>query len=139
MCGIAGSGKTTYAQRLQHAVFKRLSIDEEIWRRFGGMASMTGRRITPGCQSQPSRFDANAEFPITPELFTQYTTGFEGPYKEGEGVVSCGGQPLTTPRLGHFTGRSGLATRTSWTIGSPVFLLPGDRPLARRQKRVRGG
>lgn len=35
MCGIAGSGKTTYAQRLERVGFERLSIDEEIWRQFG--------------------------------------------------------------------------------------------------------
>jgi len=35
MCGIAGSGKTTYAQRLEHQGYERLSIDEEVWRRFG--------------------------------------------------------------------------------------------------------
>jgi predicted kinase len=34
-CGIAGSGKTTYAQRLEQDGFVRLSIDEEIWRRWG--------------------------------------------------------------------------------------------------------
>lgn len=31
MCGVAGSGKTTYAQRLEQRGFVRLSIDEEIW------------------------------------------------------------------------------------------------------------
>lgn len=31
MCGVAGSGKTTFAQQLEKAGFKRLSIDEEIW------------------------------------------------------------------------------------------------------------
>ena len=35
MCGVAGSGKTTYAQRLQGEGYVRLSIDEEIWTRFG--------------------------------------------------------------------------------------------------------
>ena len=35
MCGVAGSGKTTYAKRLEAHGFERLSIDEEIWRRFG--------------------------------------------------------------------------------------------------------
>jgi predicted kinase len=34
-CGIAGSGKTTYAQRLEREGYVRLSVDEEIWRRFG--------------------------------------------------------------------------------------------------------
>lgn len=31
MCGIAGSGKTTYAQQLEAGGFVRLSIDEEVW------------------------------------------------------------------------------------------------------------
>lgn len=31
MCGVAGSGKTTYAQRLERSGYVRLSIDEEIW------------------------------------------------------------------------------------------------------------
>ena len=31
MCGLAGSGKTTFAQHLEAAGFIRLSIDEEIW------------------------------------------------------------------------------------------------------------
>lgn len=35
MCGVAGSGKTTYAQRLEAEGYVRLSIDEEIWHRFG--------------------------------------------------------------------------------------------------------
>jgi predicted kinase len=34
-CGIAGAGKTTYAQRLESEGYVRLSIDEEIWRQFG--------------------------------------------------------------------------------------------------------
>lgn len=35
MCGIAGSGKTTYARQLEDAGYVRLSIDEEVWERFG--------------------------------------------------------------------------------------------------------
>ncbi|MGO4547948.1 AAA family ATPase [Paenibacillus sp. 2TAB23] len=31
MCGVAGSGKTTYAKQLEDHGFVRLSIDEEIW------------------------------------------------------------------------------------------------------------
>src|SRR3569832_116362 len=31
MCGVAGSGKTTFAQQLEQAGYVRLSIDEEIW------------------------------------------------------------------------------------------------------------
>lgn len=32
MCGIAGSGKTTFANRFEIEGFVRLSIDEEIWK-----------------------------------------------------------------------------------------------------------
>lgn len=35
MCGIAGSGKTTFAQALEGMGCRRLSIDEEIWRTYG--------------------------------------------------------------------------------------------------------
>jgi predicted kinase len=31
MCGVAGSGKTTFSQILERSGFVRLSIDEEIW------------------------------------------------------------------------------------------------------------
>lgn len=31
MCGVAGSGKTTFAQKLEKEGFIRLSIDEDIW------------------------------------------------------------------------------------------------------------
>ncbi|MGB2992314.1 MAG: AAA family ATPase, partial [Paenisporosarcina sp.] len=31
MCGVAGSGKTTFSQLLETEGFVRLSIDEEIW------------------------------------------------------------------------------------------------------------
>lgn len=31
MCGVAGSGKTTYARGLQDRGFARLSVDEHIW------------------------------------------------------------------------------------------------------------
>jgi predicted kinase len=36
MCGVAGSGKTTFSQRLEKEGFVRLSIDEEIWATKGG-------------------------------------------------------------------------------------------------------
>lgn len=31
MCGIAGSGKTTFSQKIEPYGFTRLSIDEEVW------------------------------------------------------------------------------------------------------------
>jgi predicted kinase len=35
MCGVAGSGKTTFAQKLEKGGFARLSIDEDIWATYG--------------------------------------------------------------------------------------------------------
>lgn len=35
MCGVAGSGKTTFAQKLEKEGFVRLSIDEDIWATHG--------------------------------------------------------------------------------------------------------
>ena len=35
MCGLAGSGKTTFAQALEARGFTRLSVDEELWSRYG--------------------------------------------------------------------------------------------------------
>lgn len=35
MCGIAGSGKTTFSQMLEKNGFERLSIDEEVWSTHG--------------------------------------------------------------------------------------------------------
>lgn len=35
LCGLAGSGKTTYARELEARGYVRLSVDEEIWQRFG--------------------------------------------------------------------------------------------------------
>ncbi|MFD8081990.1 AAA family ATPase [Kitasatospora sp. NPDC059722] len=36
MCGLPGSGKTTYARVLERRGFTRLSIDEVVWTRTGG-------------------------------------------------------------------------------------------------------
>ncbi|MCR6493567.1 ATP-binding protein [Cellulomonas sp. P24] len=35
LCGVAGSGKTTYSRALAAQGYVRLSVDEEIWERFG--------------------------------------------------------------------------------------------------------
>ncbi|WP_063510420.1 AAA family ATPase [Paenibacillus gorillae] len=35
MCGVAGSGKTTFAQKLESKGFARLSVDEDIWATHG--------------------------------------------------------------------------------------------------------
>jgi len=34
-CGVAGSGKTTYAKSLERLGYERLSIDEQLWREHG--------------------------------------------------------------------------------------------------------
>ena len=35
MCGICGSGKTTYAKQKEKEGYVRLSIDEEMWKIYG--------------------------------------------------------------------------------------------------------
>ena len=35
LCGVAGVGKTTYAQAMEARGYTRLSVDEELWTRFG--------------------------------------------------------------------------------------------------------
>ena len=35
MCGVCGSGKTTYARQKEKEGYVRLSIDEEMWSRYG--------------------------------------------------------------------------------------------------------
>ncbi|WP_300283011.1 AAA family ATPase [Peptacetobacter sp.] len=35
MCGVSGSGKTTYAKQKEKEGFIRLSIDEEMWNKYG--------------------------------------------------------------------------------------------------------
>jgi predicted kinase len=51
LCGLAGSGKTTYAQSLETEGYVRLSVDEEIWRRFGRY----------GVDYEPARYDEHTE------------------------------------------------------------------------------
>ncbi len=151
LCGLAGSGKTTYAHGLEAAGHVRLSIDEEVWSRFGrfgidyepdrydelsvlaeealrarlvalveqhqdvvvdfsfwqraardrykriiedagGTWRLLHLKADPEVlrqrlQDRSRRFDANAAFPITDELLTSYTAGFEEPHDEGEEVI----------------------------------------------------
>ena len=51
MCGVAGSGKTTYAKDLEARGYVRLSVDEEIWRRFGRY----------GVDYEPERYEEHTE------------------------------------------------------------------------------
>jgi len=50
MCGLPGSGKSTYAQRYVDAGYARLSLDEAIWQRLDGRDA--GRVL------EPDEFDA---------------------------------------------------------------------------------
>ena len=47
MCGVAGSGKTSFSTKLASKGFTRLSIDEEIWGRLVDMASTTHQKTIP--------------------------------------------------------------------------------------------
>ncbi|WP_169981677.1 ATP-binding protein [Microbispora sp. H10836] len=61
MCGIAGSGKTTYAQELERRGYVRLSIDEAVWARIG----------RDGADLDPKEYEnhqANAEEALQHEL-----------------------------------------------------------------------
>ncbi|MED1203663.1 AAA family ATPase [Heyndrickxia acidicola] len=151
MCGIAGSGKTAFSQKLEKAGFVRLSIDEEVWssngrygidypiekyREYldyahirlrnklvtfihnkaqvvvdssfwrkserdeykllietaGGKWRLIYLKVHPNklrerLKIRSSRFDANAAFPITEELFLSFLHGFEVPNGEGEMVI----------------------------------------------------
>ncbi|MCQ6563886.1 ATP-binding protein [Paenibacillus mendelii] len=151
MCGVAGSGKTTFAQKLEKEGFLRLSIDEDIWtthgrfgvdypeqnyesyqkeseiklrkelvnlirakhhavidfsfwrrqrrneykqliERHGGVWELIHLKVQPEELRQrllirSERFDANAAFPITEDILTQYLSGFETPSGEGETVI----------------------------------------------------
>ncbi|GIH18825.1 hypothetical protein Raf01_69970 [Rugosimonospora africana] len=151
LCGIAGSGKTTYAKDLETRGYVRLSVDEEIWDRFGrygvdyepdeyerhtrvareavrermlsliaegrdvvvdssfwqrslrqeykqlieragGRWRLVYLRADPELlrgrlRVRAARFDANAAFPITEELFAHYLDSFEPPSGEGEEIV----------------------------------------------------
>ena len=51
MCGVAGSGKTTYAKDLETRGYVRLSVDEEIWRRFGSY----------GVDYEPDQYEEHTE------------------------------------------------------------------------------
>ncbi|WP_449066817.1 AAA family ATPase, partial [Planomonospora algeriensis] len=91
MCGLAGSGKTTYALALEESGYTRLSIDEEIWRRFG----------RDGAEFAPDEYErhkgaaeevrntvrgANA-VTVSEELLDRYLAGFEEPAGEGERAI----------------------------------------------------
>ncbi|MET7808704.1 AAA family ATPase [Micromonospora chersina] len=51
MCGVAGAGKTTYARDLETRGYVRLSVDEEIWHRFGRY----------GVDYEPDRYEEHTE------------------------------------------------------------------------------
>ena len=39
MCGVCGSGKTTYAKQKEKEGYLRLSIDEEMWANYGRLGA----------------------------------------------------------------------------------------------------
>lgn len=55
MCGVAGSGKTTVAQQLEARGMVRLSVDEEIWSRFGRYGLDYPPSATPSTRSPRRR------------------------------------------------------------------------------------
>lgn len=48
MCGISGSGKTVYSQRLEKQGYTRISADESVWQKYGD--SFT--ELSPQCQRE---------------------------------------------------------------------------------------
>ncbi len=42
MCGVCGSGKTTYSKQKEKEGYIRLSIDEEMWKSYGIALLRTG-------------------------------------------------------------------------------------------------
>ncbi|RBQ22151.1 ATP-binding protein [Spongiactinospora rosea] len=68
MCGIAGAGKTTYAQALVREGYTRLSIDEVVWEQFG--------RDAAEFESEDyERYKAAAEQTLWDELIRLMATG----------------------------------------------------------------
>ncbi|EFM12686.1 conserved hypothetical protein [Paenibacillus curdlanolyticus YK9] len=63
MCGVAGSGKTTFAQQLEQAGYVRLSIDEEIW-------STNGRYGIDYSPDDYEQLKRDAEAKLRKELIT---------------------------------------------------------------------
>jgi predicted kinase len=68
MCGVAGSGKTTFAQKLERAGYIRLSVDEEMWRRFG-------RYGVDYAEARYPEFSAQAEDHLKSELVSALRRG----------------------------------------------------------------
>ena len=103
ICGIAGSGKTTCARELENAGYVRLSIDEEVWERFGRYGvdySLAQYDEHSAIVERVLRarlvrlFDANAAFPITDDILAAYLDAFEEPSGEGEELVTGPSRPL---------------------------------------------
>lgn len=55
LCGVSGTGKTTYARKLEQQGAHLLSVDEEMWRRFGPeftrLPSARQRELTIGVEA----------------------------------------------------------------------------------------
>ena len=111
LCGLTGSGKTTYAKQLEAAGAVRLSVDEEVFARHGRygvdypaseyfdlqrpVAEELRRRLVELIESghdvqrladRSRRGDANA-MPLTPSDLEDFITQFEEPTGEGKELV----------------------------------------------------
>ena len=52
MCGVCGSGKTTYAKKKEQEGYIRLSIDEEMWKLYGRKGIDYPEDNMKNCQSR---------------------------------------------------------------------------------------
>ena len=52
MCGVCGSGKTTYAKKKEQEGYIRLSIDEEMWKLYGRKELIIRKNNMKNCQSR---------------------------------------------------------------------------------------
>lgn len=87
MCGPAGSGKSTYARRLEREGMVRLSIDVELWRR-GAATAPIPRRLHDEVEAElrARLLDLVAagadDVVLTADLAARYFDQFEPPTPE---------------------------------------------------------
>ena len=103
LCGLTGSGKTTYAKRLEAGGAVRLSVDEEVYARHGryGVEAHGGRWrllyfkadrqvLVQRLAERNRRDDANG-LAVTPSALEDFFARFDEPVDEGEELVDSGG------------------------------------------------
>lgn len=119
LCGLTGSGKTTYARGLEAGGAVRLSVDEEVyglWRRsdrdaykrlieahggawrllyFKGDRQVLAQRLA----ERNRRVGANA-LAVTPSALDDFIARFDEPYDEGEELIDSGPGRGTTRSTG---------------------------------------